>query len=288
MKTLCLYRDNCMDSFTAAWVYRKSLSYQSQQDPERWEAADYVTVDMEKSPEEPPLSVAGRRVVILGFTYPRKTIEKLCRQAHSLEIVDHRLASMETIYDLRTTNLIAVVKPDTSVSMLSWLHLYGDKCPPWPVKCMEDFVWSRKSYRNGTELKAVLDSYPWSFSTWDTLELKSNSTSMFERLIIEGSALLRDRKTMVELARARASKTTLFDEYEVLAAESCVYMEAIADRLAQESPFGVCWYGSGENERTYILRSDGGVDVSKLVRSMGGTGTTKTAKVVLKERGITV
>src|SRR2546429_9972207 len=72
---LVLYHADCTDGFGAAWAIWK-----------RYPSAEFIPADHGLPP---PVSCAGRRVVLVDFAYPRPILEEMAEGASELQALDH-------------------------------------------------------------------------------------------------------------------------------------------------------------------------------------------------------
>src|SRR3989454_3694560 len=85
---LVLYHSDCTDGFGAAWAIWK-----------RYPSAEFIPADHGLPP---PVSCAGRRVVIVDFAYPRPILEEMAEEAMELQVLDHHITAKEALKGLRS------------------------------------------------------------------------------------------------------------------------------------------------------------------------------------------
>jgi nanoRNase/pAp phosphatase (c-di-AMP/oligoRNAs hydrolase) len=68
------------------------------------------------------------------------------------------------------------------------------------------------------------------------------------------------------------------DGHKVRVVNATVLFSEIAGELAEDSPFGACYFDRHDGKRQWSLRSrDGGVDVSEIAKAHGGGGHKNAA-----------
>lgn len=61
--------------------------------------------------------------------------------------------------------------------------------------------------------------------------------------------------------------------HRILAVNATVLFSDIAGKLAEDRPFGACYFEKANGRRQWALRSrDGGIDVSVIAKAYGGGG----------------
>ena len=168
---LCIYHGNCADGFGAAWAVRGAFVAGEVE----FHAGVY---------QQPPPDVAGRRVVLVDFSYPRDVIEQMARVAQSVLIIDHHKSAAEALSGypeppdapdeylagwLPDSGVWARFDMDRSGAMLAWQHFHGRAEPPALLLHIEDRDLWRFRLPGTREIQAALFSYPYEFGLWDSL-----------------------------------------------------------------------------------------------------------------------
>jgi DHH family putative phosphoesterase len=100
----------------------------------------------------------------------------------------------------------------------------------------------------------------------------SMQSKTFNELVVEGSAILRREKQIID-DHIRFAREIMMDGHKILAVNATVLFSEIAGELAKDRPFGACYFDRADGKRQWSLRSrDGGVDVSEIAKSHGGGG----------------
>lgn len=108
-------------------------------------------------------------------------------------------------------------------------------------------------------------------------QTKNIQAKTFFDLVAQGSAILRREQQIVD-SHVSFARETHIGGHKVLCVNATVLSSEIAGALAENRPFGVCWFERGDGKRVYSLRSrDGGVDVSEVAKMYGGGGHRNAA-----------
>src|SRR5207244_5341732 len=87
---LVLYHAECTDGFGAAWAIWK-----------RYPSAEFIPADHGLPP---PVSCAGRRVVIVDFDYPRPILEEMAKEASEVQVIEKHITDQEAVRGLPYLN----------------------------------------------------------------------------------------------------------------------------------------------------------------------------------------
>lgn len=86
---ICIYHNNCLDGFGAAWVVRNALG----DDIEFFEGVH----------QQPPPDVKGLDVILVDFSYKKDVLENMLKKAASITILDHHISAEEDLSELLRT-----------------------------------------------------------------------------------------------------------------------------------------------------------------------------------------
>ena len=144
---------------------------------------------------------------------------------------------------------------------------------PWLVDYTEDRDLWRHALPFSREINAALRSYPLDFDGWDAMARRDP----VEWLVPEGRAILRHEAQVVD-QHVRHAREIELGGHKVLAVNATVLFSDIAGKLAEDRPFGACYFDRADGLRQWSLRSrDGGVDVSEVAVRLGGGGHRNAA-----------
>lgn len=266
-KTLCIYHGSCADGFGAAWAVRAALG----------DAVEFCPGVYQK----PPPEVAGRRVVMVDFSYKRPVLEQMAVDAQSILILDHHKSAADDLAGLPEppddlpdargwlpdAGVYARFDMDRSGARLAWDHFHAAP-PPRLIDHIEDRDLWRFALPHTREIQAALFSYPYDFDVWDGL-MASNTAE----LITDGIAIERKHfKDMRELLGVMVGYM-IIDGYRVPAANlPYTFSSDAGHEMAKGHPFAACFWLTPAGW-VFSLRSDeDGLDVSKIAAQYGGGG----------------
>lgn len=253
-RPLVLYHASCWDGFCAAWAFRRTRPN-----------AEFVSVQYGESPPD----VTGREVYVLDFSFKRDVLLAMKAAARYLLVLDHHKTAEAELSGLDFCEF----DMSRSGGRMTW-EWFIDKNPPWLVTYTEDRDLWRWALPQSREINAALRTWPLDFDLWDKMHVSEDALG---GLAVEGAAILRAEKAIVESHVKNASETTI-DGHKVLCVNATTLISEIAGELAKDRPFGVCWFEGDNNERVYSLRSqDGGIDVSEIAKKHGGGGHRNAA-----------
>ena len=246
---LVLYHADCTDGFGAAWAIWK-----------RFPNAKFVPV---KHGFPPPDGLEDRHVVIVDFSYGREIIESIANKTASLCILDHHVTAQAALDGLSFAHFDMA----RSGAVLAWEWAHEDPAPLLLKYIQDKDLWQWK-LPGSREVNAALASYPFDFTTWDSL-----SKDVLE---VEGRAILRYENMLVEKMTEEAVMISLNGE-KVPAVYSPVLTSQIGERLSANHPFCVIWH-QRDGRRYFSLRSKtGGLSVASIAARYGGGGHTHAA-----------
>lgn len=280
-KPMVIYHANCPDGFCGAWVAHKILG----------DDAEYVPAQYSQAPPD----VAGRKVLIVDFSYKRPVMRDILSQAAAVTVLEHhKTAELELagIVDefVQRPDLIAnppgselpVIRFDMNKSggRLAWEHFFPGRKAPWLVDYTEDRDLWRWALPGSRAINAALASYPRTFEKWDAFcSLLGDPEAEFvlANLEREGEAIIRYQDHLID-SICRCAREVEIGGHKVLAANTSVLYSEVAGKLAEGRPFGAAWFIRSDGQRQWSLRSrDGGVDVSEVARLNGGGGHRNAA-----------
>ena len=250
-KELIIYHANCADGFGAAYAAWKRLG----------DKADYRPA----AHGTPPPAVAGRRVTIVDFSYPRRTLLAMHEKADDLLVLDHHKSALDDLEGLP----FARFDLDKSGAVLAWEHWHDTPVPDLLRYVQDKDLWSWELERSA-EVSAALASHPMQFELWDRLEI--------DDLQRDGVAILRFQDQLVaEICRSAGRRNIA--GHDVPCVNSPVLQSYIGNELAKDAPFAAIWHELPDGGRRYSLRSTDpdGLDVAEIAKRFGGGGHPRAA-----------
>lgn len=288
MVPLCIYHANCADGFTAAWAVRASLG-----DRVEFLPASYGS--------EPP-DVAGRDVIIVDFSYPRATLERMAEVAASVLVLDHHETAQEALRGMPSPEVCAgngllwdehrmrvalgsygglpavIFDMNRSGAQIAW-----DVFVSGPRSELVEYVADRDLWRwalpGSEEINAAISLEDMTWEAWDRLAMRLEDIDAMAVLLDHGAALLRKQKRLVDEA-IRLTKRDMVIGGRSVPVANVIYALAseTGNAMCEDAPFAATYF-DGPDGRRFSLRSrkDGGSNVAAIARQYGGGGHRNAA-----------
>lgn len=256
---IVIYHANCVDGFTAAWAVAK-----------RHPTAILWPALHDGGMSVPP-DVKGHDVIMVDFAYAREVTERLHREANGLIVLDHHKSTMEDLAGLD----YCVFDLDRSGAKIAWDHFHPGQDSPF-VRYVEDQDLWRFHLPHSRAVNAYIGSYPRNLEDWDYLDFSLNTSRIPDDVVSAGEAILRYQEQLIQEAM-RAAREVVIAGYKVLASNAIGdFRSEIANRLAVDRPFGICWRQLPDGRFAYSLRTNANsavkVDVTEVAKIFGGGG----------------
>lgn len=286
---IVIYHAPCDDGFAAAWACWR-----------RW--GDDVAYHPAKYGAPAP-DVAGKRILIVDFSFKRTDMDELARSAASIVVLDHHKTAeaelepfrfresepgvigpehisgmLRDLAELRRPPVIAIFDMHRSGARMAWDFCFADT-PPELIQFVQDRDLWLFRYPETKAFSLYLRSHEYAFATWSRIADELGS----------------DRKSLMTAAHAlqafydqKVAEMVREVRIELIAGHSVPVVNtswAFASDVAHEllrlhpaAPFAACYYDRGDGTRTYSLRSDDArLDVSEIARRFGGGGHRNAA-----------
>ncbi len=223
-KPLCIYHGNCADGFTAAWAVWKRFGDEFDYHPGVY--------------QQPPPDTAGRKVVLVDFSYKREVMLELAKRSEGVLILDHHKSAVEDLWP--DGGIIAAYggtssKFEGAITWERWLeNLYQDMCEGCPsgriytvfdlersgagiawdffhpgvprpnlVSYAEDRDLWRFNLPLSREISAFVFSFAYEFKNWDYLDAAMRDHMGVQDCAAQGGAIERKHhKDVAELVGA--------------------------------------------------------------------------------------
>jgi oligoribonuclease NrnB/cAMP/cGMP phosphodiesterase (DHH superfamily) len=258
MKGLCLYHDHCADGFAAAlavWlVYGDSFEYL----PVRYG-------------EEPP-EILNRDVIIVDFSYPRKTLERMKIASSEILVIDHHQTAEDDLKGLD----YCIFDNSKSGAVLAWEHFHPAMQVPDLFKYVQDRDLWKWELPNSREINASLRILKKDFKVWKDACFND---AYFKTLASEGFAIVKYQDSCIESVVNRADiKIIELGGYDVPIINVTHLVSETVGALAKFYPFAVGYYDLPDR-RYFSLRSrqKTGVNVAEIAKQYGGGGHANAA-----------
>lgn len=261
MKPLVLYHSNCYDGFTAAWAVWKAFGNE----------ADYKPVQYGS---EPPDEAAGRRVIIVDFSYPRAMLDRLSLVATRIEVYDHhKTAEADLAYwaDEAPETRRVIFDMARSGAGIAWDYFHVGLPRPTLVNYVEDRDLWRWALPQSREVSDFIRSWPYDFETWNAVAFELEHH--LEDAKKAGACIRRTTETRVK-AIARHARLMKFNGIEIPVVNCSWDFSEIGEEIAHHSAgqVGGYYFDRADGKRQWGFRATGDFDCSELCKSFGGGG----------------
>ncbi len=257
-----IYHASCSDGWTAAWVALRS----GQCDGAALYAAHY-------GGDVPP--VAGKKVLIVDFSFKRPVMKEILASAASCVVLDHHGTAEKELAGLEAEAGGEITFDMTkSGARLAWEYFHPGKNHPFLVGYVEDR--DLRGPEGGIlpqtrEVNAAIRSHPMTLEAWDGLH-GMLQMPFRDKIIAEGRGILRYQSQVVS-DHVKLARVEEVAGHKVSCINATTLISEIAGELAKGWPFGVCWFRTAQGKFVFSLRSAAdGLDVSEVAKTMGGGG----------------
>lgn len=260
MKTIVIYHANCVDGFTAAWLFSRVYT-------------DAVFIAAQYG-DDPPGCLKGNKVFIVDFSYPREVMERINDQASSLVVLDHHKSAEVHLDGLSYCQF----NKDECGASLALNHLrdsMGEHFVPDDMVTMfvgyvrDHDLWIKE--KPDTEaVRLYFRTKKFEFSEWTAL-----CDEGVDAWIAKGRSILEYHKSLVNSHVEKAREVKLAGQTVLGVPCTCgPLISDIGHELAKRavSQIGCCWFETKASERVYSLRSTGDASALEIAQHYGGGG----------------
>jgi oligoribonuclease NrnB/cAMP/cGMP phosphodiesterase (DHH superfamily) len=223
---------------------------------------------------------SSRDIYILDFSYARQVLLSIKAVAKTLLVLDHHKTAEKELEGLDFCKF----DMNKSGCRLTWEHFNPGQrsfCPPL-IRYVEDRDLWRFHLPDSKQINAAIQSYPFSFETWEDLNERMDAAVGQSGLVKEGAAILRyQEKKIVEALEgafwdiSHGTPADYLRMGDVANVSDVSIISEIGQRLAAKNPSGIgMTFREANGQRIYSLRSlaPDGPDVSEIARAQGGGG----------------
>ncbi len=263
-KPLVIFHAHCIDGFGAAYAAWLHFGDGNCELHPASHGKDYPACD-------------GRKVYILDFSYRRPVMVELCKAAESVIVIDHHISAFKDMQGLddELSNLTLDFNMERSGAVLAWQYFHPEKEIPNLLLDVEDRdIW--KFERTGSnDRTSALISYKFDMPQWHRW---CSDSAAYQQLEIEGTAINRFRRQMIERHKKRAIMGNIAGYTVPMVNCPSEIISELVGELSVGHPFAAGFQDS-EDKRSWSLRSDGenGEDVSQIAATFGGGGHKNAA-----------
>lgn len=267
-KALCIYHGNCLDGFAAAWAVRHALGEE---------------VEFHKGiHQQIPPDVSDRDVFLVDFSYKKDVLISMLKTAASITILDHHITAVQELSELMDSGeLKGLFNMNKSGAMLAWEWFHPEQQAPEIIAFIQDRDLWKFELEGSHEINAVLSSYPFDFSVWDTLMASGDAEIVDLKNI--GVAIERKLQKDIEELLASGIRRMVIAGYDVpvLNAPSA-YVSDAGHIMSINEPFAACYWDHAAGRSFSLRSSETGVDVAEVAKKFGGGGHAKAAGFTVK------
>lgn len=271
-KPLIIYHGNCYDGFGAAWAAWKKFG----------DGAEYRPYFYGK---EPPNDWWDRDCYVLDFSFPSKVIgDRQLDQSYTLNLTDFRVLDHHKTAeaDLKDYPGCCTFDMDKSGAVLAWEFFHPYANVPKLLRYIQDRDLWKFEMSYSREVSQWMRSWPFDFQKWSEIAEEMISYDNFNKIVAEGSAMLRFQDQMVS---AMCDNATFQDVggHSVPVVNATVFFSEVGEELCKrypEAPFAAYYLDRKDGKRQWGLRSRNGFDVSEVAKMFSGGGHAAAAGFV--------
>lgn len=256
----------CLDGFGSAYAAYCFFKKVKGVDAEYIAAGHGDTLD---------ISVDGRDVYIVDFSYKRPILSAICDKANKVVILDHHESAQNDLdgLDEQYSNLTIVFDMNRSGAVITWEYFHQEPVPPLLAHIQDRDLWQFR-IPDSKHVNAALMSYPYEFELWDEF---SNSIDHFKTLIVEGRAINRFRNKMIETYKKKVvfGKIAGFT-VPIVSCPNVITSELLSE-LAVGHPFAASYSDRGDKRGWSLRSSKEGQNVANIAAAFGGGGHPNAA-----------
>lgn len=283
LKSLIIYHDNCADGFGAAWAAWSKFRDNAEYLPMNY---NDKRVELHDGHLNFPVSLAGRNVFILDFSFKPDVMDAILKVANHITWIDHHKTAFED-YNFDPTvrheatdpelNLTYILDPNHSGCVLAWQHFNPELVMPMGLHYIEDRDLWRWELPNTRDFATGLRSESFRFDRFNHVMWLPNDT------INAGRSMNKLLDQQLADVTKHPMPIDLYDIDDQLHMGLCVnctsnFSSEAGNILAKKSEtFGMTWVLNDDGHVHVSLRSVGEFDVSKIARNYGGGGHRNAA-----------
>lgn len=270
-KTVCIYHGNCFDGIASAWVVWKKLAKERDIEFIAGNYGDSRLINdlMQDCFENANINT---HYILVDFSLPRELMEAMFNKALSMIVIDHHKSAQEACAGLN----FCLFNMEESGASLAWKHYFPHEEVPNMIKYVKDRdLWLFRE-KHSHEVNAFIHSHPMTIDSYQRLAEHLDTLDGMRDAVIEGSAILRYKKQMVENICETAE---LVDGIPTV--NTSVLFSEVPERLLEKypnAPYARYYYDRIKHGiRQWGLRSKGEFDVSAVAKENGGGGHKNAA-----------
>jgi hypothetical protein len=223
--------------------------------------------------QQPPAMPPGAEVLIVDFSYPRETMERLKQQHPKLFCIDHHKTAQAALEGLD----YAKFDMYKCGAVLTWEHLHTEPVPRI-FEYVQDYDLWKFALPDSKAVTLAMQSYPFTLETWKMLHHAS-----IDDLRTSGKIMLAFQDTIIN-GICKHARWEDVGGHKIITVNSSAFLSEVGHVLLERyptSPFSACWFRRFDGKEQWSLRSrPGGPDVSQVAKLLGGGGHAAAAGFV--------
>ena len=274
----------CIDGFTCRWLVNKWLQelegvgpkggpYRMQMDP-----MDVTWIPTTYGKPAPDIEVyEGQAVLIVDFSYPRKTLEAIALGASWIQVLDHHDTARKQLEDLP----YAKFDMTKSGARMLFEFLYPDAIELFPlVLYSEDRDLWKYELPYSRDIAAFLMSQPFSTVHYGGANARLATPESRDLVIAEGHGIRRHVKQMTKALADKAQRIVI-GGYTLMAVNDPIYRSETGEEIytRDNTAIACCWkFGDNNKSVIFSLRAhtDGGHHVGDIARDLVAKGVAQS------------
>ncbi len=249
-----LYHKNCTDGFGAAWAAWKKFGNK----------AEYIAIEPSALPEK---IIKSKTIYVLDSSLNKPDLAKLKKAGHNIVVIDHHQSNKNNVH-FASSHLFDLKH---SGSVLAWKYFHPSKKIPRLFRHIEDWdLWKYKLPHTKT-IGAFMDLLSFDFKTWSSVIPAFEDLKRTKKMIEKGKIILGYEDKLLDTLMKNA-EIVEFLGYKTLAINSPIFESQLGNLIQKKMPPIAIVWRQKRGIRTFSLRSNGKVDVSKLAARFGGGG----------------
>jgi oligoribonuclease NrnB/cAMP/cGMP phosphodiesterase (DHH superfamily) len=273
-KPLLIYHDHCPDGFGAAYSFWRKYG----------DDIEYLPLNHTADPFKglKKKIFRGRKVWMLDISLERLDAIEASNLAKEFLILDHHISAQKDLKDLS----FAKFDMSHSGAVLAWDYCFPEEEVPKLLQYVEDRDLKGPNDCHlpyARELLTAIDSYPKEFKVWEKLNNLIETPEGFSKLIVEGSAILRYNKVLID-SLIENKYRAIIKGYNVPIINTPFFRSEMLGTFAEGEPFAAGYHFDGKYFIFSLRSTDEGVDVSEVAKQFpGGGGHKKAAGFSIKK-----
>lgn len=254
-----LYHNDCTDGFGSAWVAWKKFGHR----------ADYIGINPGTVPID---GLKNKEVYMLDLVYPIQYIKRLIADNKKFIVIDHHISNKKSFQLIKD----GLFENNHSGAVLAWKYFNPKIKVPKLLTHVEDMDLWKFKIPGSKEIIAYLDTVDFDFKKWSEAVKGAEDKLKYQEYLNKGAVILKYQDRLIESIITNHAVLVNFLGYKTYAVNSPMFNSQIANTLCKMlPPMGIVWAQEADRRIHVSLRSDGGVDVSRLASKFKGGGGHK-------------